>query len=556
MARSHQSNVARIDAGDELARGRKCYEQRGWADAYSALALADQTTPLQAADLELLATAAYLVARDDDYLRALERAYEAYLDSDEVLLATRCAVWLSTWFLFHGEMGRATGWLGHAQRLLEPDDRESAERGYLMLLAVDHCLMAGDDAGAYANAAAAADIGERRGDAELVAIARHLQGRALIQRGQIAKGLALLDEAMLAVTTREMSPIVSGLIYCSLIEACQEAYALSRAREWTLALHQWCAKQRQLVAFTGICHVHRAEIMQLTGAWQDAIEEARRACERCLQAGNRRASAAALYQLAEVHRLRGEFAPAEQAYREASDGGHEPQPGLALLRLAQGRTEAAATAIRSAVSGTAGRLQRTRLLPACVEIMLAACDLAAADHACCELERIAHELDTELLEAIAAQARGSVELAKGDAQAALRSLRRAFELWQRAEAPYATARVRVLIGKACRVLGDEEGAELAMSAARAVFERLGATPDLARIGSPTPRAGSTHAHRLTARELQVLRLVATGRTNRAVAAELRLSEKTVERHVSNIFDKLEVPSRAAATALAYERKLL
>jgi DNA-binding CsgD family transcriptional regulator len=556
MARSHQANVARTDAVGELARGRRSYAQRAWADAYSALSLADQTEPLQAADLELLATSAYLVGRDDDYVRALERAYEAYLHSGEIPLAVRCAVWLSTRFLFRGEMGRATGWLRRAQRLLEPEDGESAERGYLLLLAVDQCLAAGDDDAAYANAAAAADIGERCGDAELVAIARHLQGRALVQQGRIAKGLALLDEAMLAVTTQEMSPIVSGLIYCSLIEACQEAYALSRAREWTLALHQWCANQQQLVAFTGICHVHRAEIMQLTGAWREAIEEAERACERCLQAGNQRASAAAQYQLAEVHRLRGELVAAEQAYREASDGGYEPQPGLALLRLAQGRTEGATTAIRSAISGTVDRLQRTRLLPACVEIMLVARDLAAADDACCELESTAHELDTEFLAAVAAQARGSVELAKGDAQAALRSLRRAFEVWQRVGVPYAGARVRVLIGMACRVLGDEEGAELATSAARAVFERLGAAPDLARIGSPIRAADSTHAHRLTARELQVLRLVATGRTNRAVAAELRLSEKTIERHVSNIFDKLDVRSRAAATALAYERKLL
>ncbi len=436
----------------------------------------------------MLATSAYLIGRDDDYLRALERAYQAYLDSDERLLAIRCAGWLSTGFLFRGEMGRATGWLGCAQRLLEPEDGDCAERGHLMLAAVDQHLAAGDNEAAYAGAAAAADIGERCGDAELWATARHLQGRALIQRGQIARGLALLDEAMLAVTTKELSPIVSGLIYCSLIDACQEAHALRRAREWTLVLHQWCAAQQQLVAFTGVCHVHRAEVMQLTGAWCEAVEEARRACERCLQVGNQRAAAAALYQQAEVHRLRGELASAQQAYRKASEGGREPQPGLALLRLAQGRTEAAAAAIRSALSGTADRRQRTRLLPACVEIMLAAGDLAAADNARCELDRIAHELNAELLDAMAAQARGSVELARGDAQAALGSLRRAFELWQEVQVPYSEARVRVLIGMACRVLGDDDGADLALNAARAVFEQLGAAPDLARIGSLTQGA--------------------------------------------------------------------
>jgi DNA-binding CsgD family transcriptional regulator len=556
MARKHHAKVACTDAGGDLARGRKHYDRRAWVDAFRALSLADQAEPLDANDLQRLATSAYLVGRDDDYLRTLERAYEAYLVFDKRLLAVRCAVWLSTWFLFRGETGRANGWLGRAQRLLGPEDGECAERGHLMLLAVDKYLAAGDADAAYASAADAAGIGERCGDAELVAIARHLQGRALIQQGQIAKGLALLDEAMLAVTTKEMSPIASGLIYCSLIEACQEAYALNRAREWTLALHQWCATQQQLVAFTGLCHVHRAEIMQLSGAWEDAVDEARRACERCLRAGNRRAAAAALYQQGEVHRLRGQFAQAEEAYRKASEGGREPQPGLALLRLAQGRPEAAAAAIRSATSGAAGRLQRTRLLPACVEIMLTVGDLAAADTACRELERIAHGLDSELLEAIAVQARGSVELARGDTQAALGSLRRAFELWQRIEAPYAGARVSELIGMACCELGDEDGAELALNAARAVFGQLEAAPDLVRIGSLTRRADPTPTHRLTPRELQVLRLVATGRTNKAIAAELGLSERTVDRHVSNISDKLDVSSRAAATAIAYERKLI
>jgi DNA-binding NarL/FixJ family response regulator len=556
MTRIRHAGIARNQADGELTRGRKYYERLAWADAYQAFSRADRVAPLEAGDIELLAMSAYLIGRDDEYLEALERAYEARLKSDERLLAIRCAVWLSTRFLFRGEIGRATGWIGRARRLLGPEDGDCAERGYLILAAVDHHLAAGDHAAAYADAARAADIGEHCGDVELVAIARQLQGRALIQQGQIANGLALLDEAMLAVTTKDMSPIVAGLIYCSLIDACQEGYALRRAREWTLALHLWCGRQQQLVAFTGICHVHRAEVMQLAGAWREAIEEARRAFERCVQAGNQRVAAAALYQEAELQRLRGKFASAEEAYRKASEGGHEPQPGLALLRLAQGQTEAAAAAIRSSMSGTVDRLQRTRLLSACVEIMLAAGDLAAANDSCLELELIARKTDAELLEAIAAQARGAVELASGDAQTALGSLRRAFELWQRAETPYAEARVRVLIGMACRALGDEDGAELALIAARAVFEQLGATPDVAHIGSLAPRADSSRRHRLTARELQVLRLVATGRTNKAIAAELHLSEKTVDRHVSNIFDKLDVPSRTAATALAYERKLI
>jgi DNA-binding CsgD family transcriptional regulator len=539
---------------NHLERGRNCYDQRAWADAYLALSRADQEEPLEAADdLELLATSAYLIGRDDDYLRALERAYQAHLDSDERLLAIRSAVWLSTRLVFRGEMGRATGWLRRAQRLLGPGDGDCAERGHLMLVEVNHYLAAGEIDAAYASAADAADIGERCGDAELVAIARHLQGRVLVLQGQIAKGLPLLDEAMLAVTTKEMSPIASGLIYCSLIETCHEAYALSRAREWTFALQKWCEGQRQLVAFTGLCHVHRAEILRLSGSWPEAIKEARRACERCLQADNQRAAAAALYQQAELHRLRGEFTQAWETYRKAGEGGRDPQPGLALLRLAQGQTNTAAAAIRSAMSGTAGRLQRTQLLPACVEIMIAAGDLATADNASRELERIAQEVEADLLDATASQAQGAIELARGNAHEALGHLRRALELWQRIEDPYAEARAHELIGMACRVLNDEDGTDLALAAARAVFAQLGAAPDLARIGSLTR---SADFHRLTARELQVLRLVATGSTNRAIAAELCLSERTVDRHVSNIFDKLDVTSRAAATALAYERKLI
>jgi DNA-binding CsgD family transcriptional regulator len=349
---------------------------------------------------------------------------------------------------------------------------------------------------------------------------------------------------------------MTGLIYCSVIDACQQVYALARAWEWTSALTKWCEGQPQMVAFTGTCMVHRAEIMQLHGAWSDAIEEARRACARYSEGIEQQPPAAAFYQQAEVHRLRGEFTAADEAYRIASQRGYEPQPGLALLRMAQGRTDAAAAAIRRVVSATTGQLQRTRLLPAYVEIMLAVGDIEDARGACHELAGIAENLDTAVLGAMASHARGAVELAEGDARAALGPLRSTFEAWQRVEAPYEAARVRVLMGMACRAFGDDEGAGLELDAARAVFERLGAAPDLARIDALTKGAPSGHRHGLTPRELQVLRLVAAGKTNKAIAAELFLSGKTVDRHVSNIFNKLDVPSRAAATAYAYQHKLI
>ncbi len=545
-----------MDALDKLERGRESYGRRAWGDAYESLSLADRAAPLGAEDLELLAISAFLVGRDDDYVRALDRAHHAHLDAGEGVRAARSAFWLGLRLLLRGEMGRATGWLARAQRLLEREEHDCVERGYLLLPVAEQRLAAGDWEAAYATAAGAAEIGDRFREADLIACARHLQGRALMLQGRVEAGLGLLDEAMVAVTAGELSPLMTGLIYCSVIESCQQVYALGRAREWTSALAQWCAEQPEMVAFTGRCLVHRAEIMQLNGAWRDAIEEARRARERFSRGIDQQPTGSAVYQQAEVHRLRGEHAAAEEAYRSASRCGWDPQPGLALLRLAQGRTDAAVAAIRRVVRATTDRLQRTRLLPAYVEIMLAVGDIQEARAACRELEEIAAGFGVGVLGAMAAHARGAVELAEGDAQAALGSLRRAWQVWHQVEAPYVAARVRVLVGLACRALGDDDGARLELDAARAVFERLGAAPDLARIDSLTQDAPSGRPHGLTPRELQVLRLVAAGKTNKAIAVELFLSEKTVDRHVSNIFTKLDVPSRAAATAYAYEHKLI
>jgi len=543
-----------MDLLDELTRGRESYQRQAWAAAYQSLSQAAQATILDGDDLELLATSAYLSGREDEFLRVLERAHQAHLHVGDSVRAARCAFWIGLRLLLCGETGRATGWLARAQRLLA--QRDCVEQGYLLLPVAEQQLAAGNGVAAYTTAASAAAIGERFREADLSACARHVQGRALLQQGQVQAGLALLDEAMVAVTIGELSPIMTGLIYCSVIETCQQAYALDRAREWTAALAQWCAQQPEMVAFTATCLVHRAEIMQWHGAWPDAIAEARRACERVSVGFDQQPPAAAFYQQAEVHRLRGEFAAAEAAYRNASQGGWEPQPGLALLRLAQGRTEAADAAIRRVLSVTTDQRQRTKLLPAYIEIMLAVGAIPEARDACRELEESAERVGIGVLSALAAHARGAVALADGEAQAALGALRRAWQVWQQIEVPYLAARVRALMGLACRALGDEDGGRLELDAARAVFAQLGAAPDLAWVGSLSQRAPSGRPQGLTPRELQVLRLVATGKTNKAIATELFVSEKTVDRHVSNIFAKLHVSSRAAATAYAYEHKLL
>lgn len=408
---------------------------------------------------------------------------------------------------------------------------------------------------AAATAATAAATGERFRDADLTAAARHVQGRALIQQGQVPAGLGLLDETMLAVIAGELSPIMTGLMYCSVIEACREVYATDRPREWTFALSGWCEQQSEMVAFTGACLVHRAEIMQLHGAWPEALAEAYRACERAKRAG-RKTPAAALYQQAEIHRLRGDFVEAEEAYRTASLLGHDPHPGLALLRMAQGRTDAASAAIRRLVTTTTDRLQRVRLLPAYLEIMLVTGDIQEARTTCSELQALAETFDADVLRATAARTQGAIELAEGDARAALGPLRCAFALWARLDASYECARVRVLLGEACRALGDDETSVLEFGAARTVFEHLGAKPELMRLTAVGRRPTSSHQHPLTPRERDVLRLIAAGQTNKAIAAALCVSDRTIDRHVSNIFNKLDVPSRAAATAYAYTYKLL
>ncbi len=543
------------DAKTNLEHARAQYERRAWAEAYRLLALVESSgTVLAGEDLERLASAAYLTGRDDDYLGALDRAHRAHAVAGDALRAARCAFWVGVRLQLRGDAAQATGWFGRAQRLLEKSPADCVEQGYLLLPVVDRCIAAGNAAGAIKAASRAAGIGDRFAEPDLSALARHLQGRILIQQGRLADGLALLDEAMVAVTAGELSPLVTGLIYCSVIDGCQEVHAVERAREWTSALARWCDGQPDLVAFTGVCQVHRAEIMQLNGAWQAALEEARRAAERCLAAGNRQATAAAHYRQAELLRLRGEFAAAEEAYANASKAGHEPQPGLALLRLAQGRVDAAAAAMRRVIGGSTGRLQRLKLLPAHVEVMLAAGDLDAARAACDELERIAQSFDSRVLGAIAAQARGALELAAGKPGNAVAPLRLASQAWQSIQAPYLAACTRALLGQVCRALGDEDGAKLELAAAQAAFAELGAAPDQARVEALQGAARSPHG--LTARELQVLRLVAAGKTNKTIARELDLSERTVDRHLSNIFGKLDVASRAAATAYAYRHQLM
>jgi len=543
-----------------LARGRASYANRAWADARASFMAADALEPLALDDLEQLAYAASLVNDVELMLKSLERAHNVCMQEGQELRAARAGFWLGFRLMPRGERARSQAWLARVQRILDRHPGECVERGYVLLPATLMKLIAGDTDAAAEMADRAFAIGESFRDRDLIAFARALQGRVLLRRADVEGALSLFDDAMLAAASHELSPTVTGLIYCNVIAACTQVYAFDRAREWTSALSQWCETQPQLMTFAGICLVHRAELMELGGEWSESFETARSVCDRVTFSNDPGLAADALYQQAEIHRLRGEDAEAEAAYTECSKRGREPLPGLALLRLAQGKVEPAASAMRRVVAATSDGLQRTRYLPAHIEVMIAADALDEARAALTDLEATAARYGGEVLEAMAKHARACVALAEGDAQGASEPLRQALQVWQRIGAPYIVARIHVLLARACAMLGDEEGALREYAFARETFEQLGATPDLAQLDALSAgkagAASKASSHGLSARELQVLRLVAAGKTNRAIAGELCLSEKTVDRHVSNIFGKLGVPSRAAATAFAYEHDLI
>jgi DNA-binding NarL/FixJ family response regulator len=545
-----------VGADDDVVRGRDAARRLAWADAYSALTAAEQSATVTGEDLELLACSAYLLGRLDDCHRALLHAEMEYLAVGRPTRAARCVFWVAFTLLLQGDVAQAGGWLGRAGRLLEQVSTECSEHGLLLLPESVQAAAAGDYTASERAAARAAEIGGRVGDADLLALALHFQGRARVKAGRVYEGMALLDEAMVAVVAGEVWPPVAGNIYCSMIDACQEMFDLRRANEWTTALSVWWETQPDMVTFTGQCLVHRAEIMHLHGQWTMAVEETKRACERFAGAADGYAMGSAWYRQAELFRVRGDITAAENAYREASRWGQEPQPGLALLRLAEGRTTAAEAAIRRVLAETTDRFKRAKLLPAYVEITLATGDHLAAREAAGELTEIARAYDMPALHAVAGHATGALLLADGDPPGALILLRRAWQLWRDLDAPYEAARVRTHIALGCRALGDEDSAVLELDAAERAFRQLGAIPDLARVRSLTAHPIAPAAHGLTGREMQVLRLVAAGKTNRAIASDLTLAPKTVDRHVTNIFGKLGVSSRAAATAYAYEHGLI
>ena len=538
---------------DVLERGLEAFARQRWREAFDALTAADAETELAPDLIAQLATAALLVG-DESGIDTATRAHEAFLRAGDEAGAARSAVWIAMYLMDAGEAARSGGWVARARRIVEAGGAAEAVGGLVLIPQGLGALYGGESTAAIEMFSRALALGERFDDHDTIALARMGLGQAMITLGDSDAGFTLFDEVMVAVTAGELSPVPSGIAYCEVIGTCQAAFDFGRAREWTIALDRWCSAQPDMVTFSGQCQVYRAALYRLHGGWQDAFDAATSALARARR-GDRDAFFGAWYEQGEIQRLRGDADAAEESYRRASEAGYPPQPGLALLRLAQGRSRSAQSLLREAMANV-DAVRRRRMLPALVEIELALHDVAAARQAVDELISTTPSAPKPMLQAVIAESAGAVLLAERAAPESLEQLRRAWALWHELDIPYEAARCRMLVAQALRALGDETSASMEFDAARTALAELGAATDLLRLDALARAISNTSFGPLTAREVEVVRLVAAGTTNRAIANELYLSEKTVAHHLSNVFTKLGLASRSALTAYAYQHGLV
>jgi len=479
-------------ADDTLQQARDAISRHAWQEAFDLLTAVDVSDGLTPEDLEGLAEAAWWTGRMDECIQAGERAHAAYSEAGNNRRAAYVALGLADNYYDRLAPSVAMGWLNKAQRLLQ-EEPECPEQGHLAHALAGRTLGNLDSALDYAKRTY--EIGSRFGDRDLQALGLNDQGRTLIAKGEVAEGMALLDEATAAAVSGELGPFATAVVYCNMISACEQLADYGRAGEWTEAAKRWCERQ-SISGFPGLCRVHRAQVMRLRGAWAEAEQDALRACDE-LERFAPAIAAEAFSELGEIRLRTGDLSGAEEAFRQAHELGTDPQPGLSLLRLAQGNTEAAASSIRRALADRpSDRLGRARLLPAQVEIALAAGDLETARSTADEMDSIAGAFGSAALQAGAACARGALALVEGDAGGALQSLRQGLRLWQEVDAPFEAARARVLLAQAYRAEGDEEAAALELEAAKSTFERLGAVPDAQ--GAASLLAAATGAGRTAA----------------------------------------------------------
>ncbi|HEX6954397.1 MAG TPA: LuxR C-terminal-related transcriptional regulator [Agromyces sp.] len=534
-----------------LEAGRTAMAERRWAAAYEDLARADSGEGLAPADLESLATAAFLRGEAAAAVDALARAHAGLLADGDLEGAARTAARLALYQIELGDLSHNFEWVPKGLRLASAVGEASVVTGLVQVPPAVAQLASGDPAGAVRRFREIGAIAERFGDRDLAALAAFGEGMCLIEVDEDAEGFARFDDAVAAVTEGGISSVSSGIILCTVVGHAHQAFDLERATEWTNVLEEWCRGQPELVAYRGQAHALRAALLTLQGAWDEASAEAELALSR-FRAGDYRAAFGAPYGFGELQRLRGAFHSAAEAYRRAGETAWDPQPGLALLHLVEGKARLARDEIRRSAAA-ADPFTRRYLLPAVVHIEAAAGGVAEARRALTELRALTGRHPTAMSAAVIAFAEATVLLAEGDATGAVTAARSAADAWNALGIPYETARSRVLTGRALQAVGEPAAARSEFDAARATLLGLGAHPDLEALPTGT---GERHGGVLTDRELEVLRLVSTGLTNRAIAARLSLSEKTVARHLSNIFGKLGLSTRAAATAYAYENGLV
>jgi ATP/maltotriose-dependent transcriptional regulator MalT len=538
-------------SSDPLAAARDLYRRCEWQAAHNAAEAAGDAG--QAERSELLADAEWWLGRLDDCIEHRQTAYHNYMATGRLRDAGRCATWLYEHYRFRSRPAMATAWLQRARRALD-DENDCVEQGRLALREAEAAHDRGDLDAALAFAEGAFDCGRRYGSTDLEGDALQAMGRLLIDGGRVHEGLAHLDEAMLLVLEGRIDSYTTGKVYCSLVSACEDVGDLRRAAEWTEASAAW-ADQHPFAVFPGICRIHRAVVLDRRGALADAEREATRACTELVDI-HRPDAAAAFAHVGDVRRRLGDLERAEEAFARAEELSGGPCCGLALLRLAQGHVATAMRVIRRCVDEQRGASPFARLqsLPAFVEIAVASGELDDASRALAELESIAAHIDTEVAHAVVLTARGQLQLAQGDPRGACATLRTALTAWHQLEMPYEAATTRAHLAGALREAGEDGAAAATLAAARQEFDGIGA-PFHAFEARRGPEDGALPAG-LTYRELDVLRLVAAGRTNKAIAAELHISGKTVSRHLDNIFSKLGVTSRTAATAFAYQQDLV
>ena len=483
-------------AAESLEAGRAAAGRRAWREAYPLLGEAvERDASPSGDDLELLAEAAYWTGRFDEALEVREHAYAVHAAAGDSERAANAALKLALDNIGKGALALARGWLARGERLLA-ELPESRVHGMLAVARGQSALTAGRLDEVVAEAERAYELGRRFADRDCEAFGLVLKGVAFMIQGRYDEGLRLLDEASTAAVAGELSPFSSCVVYCMTITGCHSVGDFDRARQWTDAAHRWC-EDEDAEGFPGACRVHRSEILHLTGDWEGAEKEALGAC-RELGAYDVMTAGAGYYQIGEIRRRRGDFAAAEEAYGQARAFGREPQPGLAQLRLAQGKVDEAVAGLRLAlIEELEMPFARVQLLAAQVEVSLAAGDAAAARKAVDELGALADSLlvdgqRTPLVEGTFELARGQIELAEERWEQAIACLRRALRIWSRIGAPYETARAHEGLGQTYGKLGDPEGGRAALETAKETFERLGAVLDAQRTKELLGERAATH----------------------------------------------------------------